>query len=301
MKLRYLIKGFLLFKALRSQARQGTDAAGKRSGKTRKPKVKRVRPESWDSSSSGVPQAHRCPLPGLNTTAWSQSDTSHASVPPLPYPVLPAYPLPVFPSPQIPVPNDNGIPMPNGTSSNMQPFHAPLLSPMVALILPNYMYPPNLPPGVYPGAAPSHPFPVPTPFYTPQATFPSPTPTFPVPQPVFSPAHSFPVPQSVPSPCPMQPFSYTAPPSEPKAKEGVSRSTTPRDPPSPPLFQSRCSSPLQLNLLQLEEAQKADRTEGGTGVGGVVNCIFMPQPCEDPDMVMTIFHFYYSMLYISSS
>ncbi|KAM4043573.1 period circadian protein homolog 2 [Anomaloglossus baeobatrachus] len=281
---------------LRSRAPQGTDIAGRRGGKTRKPKVKRVRPESWDSSSSGVPLAHRCPFTGLNTTAWSQSDTSHASCPPLPYPVLPAYPLPVFPSPQIPVPNENGIPMPNGTSSNMPPFPAPLLSPMVALVLPNYIYPPTLPPNVYPGAPPSHQFPVPPPFYTPQATFPPSSSTFPVPkptipQPVFSPAqHGFSVPQPscAPQPaqshCPLQPFSYPVPLSEPKMKEGISRSTTPRDPPSPPLFQSRCSSPLQLNLLQLEESQKADRSEGATGVGGPMDSTCMPQPCEDPDL-----------------
>ncbi|XP_056420521.1 period circadian protein homolog 2 isoform X2 [Hyla sarda] len=277
--------------ALRSHAPQGADPAGRKSGKTRKSKVKRLRPESWDSSSSGVPQAHRCPLQGLNATAWSQSDTSHASCPPLPYPVLPAYSLPVFPSPQIPVPNDNVISMPNVTSSNMQPFPAPLLTPMVALMLPNYMCPPNLPPNVFPGAAPSHPFPIPPPFYTPQATFPSSTPTFSVPQPVFTPAqHGFPVPQpscvpqSVQSTCPVQPFSYPAPPSSQKIKEGISRSSTPRDPPSPPLFQSRCSSPLQLNLLQLEESQKADRSEGGAGVGGPVNSAFIPQPCEDPNL-----------------
>ncbi|XP_071999430.1 period circadian protein homolog 2 [Engystomops pustulosus] len=283
--------------ALQSHAPHGPDTAAKRSGKPRKPKVKRVRPESWDSSSSGVPQAHRCPLPGLNTTAWSQSDTSHASCPPLPYPMLPAYPMPVFPSPQIPVPNDN-IQMPNGTSSNMQPFPTPLLSPMVALVMPNYMYPPNLPATVYPGAAPSHPFPVPPPFFTPQAAFQAPAPTYTVPQPpfsvpppVFTPAqHSFPVPQpscapqTVQGPCPIQQFSYPAPPSEPKMKEGISRSSTPRDRQSPPLFQSRCSSPLQLNLLQLEESQKADRSEGGTGVGGAANSAFMPHPCEEPNL-----------------
>ncbi|CAJ0943764.1 unnamed protein product [Ranitomeya imitator] len=252
---------------LGSHAPHGATIAGRRGGKTRKPKVKRVRPESLDSSSSGVPQAHRCPLQGLNATAWSQSDTSHA------------------------MPNDNGIPMPNGTSSNMPPFPAPLLSPMVALVLPNYMYPPSVPPNVYPGAPPSHPFPVPLPFYTPQATFPPSTPMFPVLQPVFTPAHhGFPVPppscapQPVQSHCLLQPFSCPALPSEPKMTEGISRSSTPRDPPSPPLFQSRCSSPLQLNLLQLEESQKADRSEGCAGVGGAVNSTFMPQPCEDLDL-----------------
>lgn len=265
--------------ALRSRA---PDASGRRTGKTRK---KRVWPESWDSSSSGLPQAHRCPIQGLNTTAWSQSDTSHASCPLLPYPVLPAYPMPVFPSPQIPVPNDTGIPTPNGTSSNMQPFHAPLLSPMVALVLPNYMYPPNLPPTVYAGAAPSQPFSVPQPFYPPQAPFPSSTPIFPVPQPVFPPAqHSFPAPPPSCVPQSVQPFSYSDPADEPKMKEEISRSSTPRDPPSPPLFQSRCSSPLQLNLLQLEELQKADPSEAGAGVGGAVNVAIKPQPCEDPDL-----------------
>ncbi|XP_077147241.1 period circadian protein homolog 2-like isoform X1 [Ranitomeya variabilis] len=276
---------------LRSRAPHGAAIAGRRGGKTRKPKVKRVRPESWGSSSSGVPQAHRCPLQGLNATAWSQSDTSYAGCPSLPYPVLPAYPLPVFPSPQIPVPNDNGIPMPNGTSSNMPPCPAPLLSPMVALVLPNYMYPPSLLPNAYPGAPPSHPFPVPLPFYTPQATFPPSTPNVPVPQPVFTPAHhGFPVPQPscapqpVQSHCLLQPFSCPALPSEPKMTEGISCSSTPRHPPSPPLFQSRCSSPLQLNLLQLEESQKADRSEGCAGVGGAVNRTFMPLPCEDLDL-----------------
>ncbi|KAG9494426.1 hypothetical protein GDO78_001992, partial [Eleutherodactylus coqui] len=268
--------------ALRSHAQQGPDTSGRRTGKTRK---KRVRPESWDSSSSGLPQAHHSPIQGLNTTAWSQSGTSHASCPPLPYPVLPAFSLPVFPSPQIPVPNDTGIPTTNGVSSTMPPFHAPLLPPMVALVLPNYMYPPTLPPSVYPGTAPSQPFPVPSPFYTPQATFPSSTPTFPVPQPAFPPAQQgFPIPQPSCVPQSVQPFSYPAPPAEPKMKEGISRSSTPLDPQSPPLFQSRCSSPLQLNLLQLEESQKADRSEGGGAVGGAVNTTFMPQPCEDPDL-----------------
>ena len=49
----------------------------------------------------------------------------------------------------------------------------------------------------------------------------------------------------------------------PDASKGPSRSSTPqsavggRDPTASPapLFQSRCSSPLQLNLLQLEERQ----------------------------------------------
>ncbi|XP_068136657.1 period circadian protein homolog 2-like isoform X2 [Hyperolius riggenbachi] len=278
------------------------DPAVRRNGKARKSKVKRVRPESWDSSSSGVPQAHRSPIPGLSTTAWSQTEMSHTSYPPLPYPVLPAFPLPVFPPPPIPVPNDIPSSAPS-TTLPMQPFPTPLLSPMVALVLPNYMYPPGMPPAVYPAAAPQHPFPVPPSLYTPQPnmtasnspfpvpqhTFQVPQPTFPVAASVYPPAqHAFTIPQSscappsVQTPCPVQQFSYPAPPSEPKMKEGISRSSTPRDPQSPPLFQSRCSSPLQLNLLQLEESQRADRSEGGTG--GALNGTFMSQTCEDPEL-----------------
>ncbi|XP_018423662.1 PREDICTED: period circadian protein homolog 2 [Nanorana parkeri] len=280
--------------ALRSHVPPGNDTAVRRSGKARKAKVKRVRPESWDSSSSGVPEAHRPPLHGLNTTAWSQSDTSHASYHPLPYPMLPAYPMPVFPPPQISVPNES-IPGAPSTTIPIQPFPTPLLSPMVALVLPNYMYPPGMAPTVYPGVAPQHPFPAQLSLFTPQPTmtasntFPVLQPTFPVPPPVYPPApHIFPVPQppsapqSVHGPCSVQPFSYPVPPNEPKMREGFSRSSTPRDPQSPPLFQSRCSSPLQLNLLQLEESQKTDRSERGTG--GAVNSIFMPQTREDPEL-----------------
>ncbi|KAM9317040.1 period circadian protein homolog 2 [Gastrophryne carolinensis] len=274
---------------LRTHGPSGPDLGVRRGAKARKPKVKRIRPESWDSSSSGIQQAHRPPLVGLNNTAWSQSDTSHASYPPLPYPVLPAYTLPVFPPPQIPVPNEtsNGNP---STSVPMQPFPTPLLSPMVALVLPNYIYPP----GMAPTVAPQHPYPVQPHVYTSQPNesatnpnFPIP-PTFHVPSPLYqADQHAFPVPQpscaplSVQNPCPVQPFLYPNPSSEPKMKEGISRSSTPREPQSP-LFQSRCSSPLQLNLLQLEECQKTERSEGGTGQP--VNSTYMSKTIEDPQL-----------------
>ncbi|NP_001081098.1 period circadian regulator 2 L homeolog [Xenopus laevis] len=264
---------------------QGAYTSWKRTGKTRKPKTKRVRPESWDSSSSGAQQAPRCPLPGLNTTAWSQSDASHTSYPPLPYPVLPAYPLPVFPSPQIPVPNETAQ-IPSANASTSQPFPAPLLPPMVALVLPNYVYPASLPTSLYPGPAPQPAFPAQQTSYLPQSTFPASQPTFPAPAPAFSvPQPNFTVaqpvfptpqnamsvlqplytPQPVQIPFPAQPMSFPIPATTLKMKEGISRSSTPQEPPSPPLFQSRCSSPLQLNLLQLEETQKVDHTEGNTG------------------------------------
>ncbi|XP_031757399.1 period circadian protein homolog 2 isoform X4 [Xenopus tropicalis] len=292
--------------APRTRRAQGPDTSWKRTGKTRKPKTKRVRPESWDSSSSGAHDAPRHPLPGLNTTAWSQSDASHASYPPLPYPVLPAYPLPVFPSPQIPVPNETAQ-IPSANASTPQPFPAPLLPPMVALVLPNYMYPASLPTTLYPGPPSQPAFPAQPNSYLPQSTFPAAQPTFPVPGPAFSlqqpnftvaqpvfptPQNALSVlpplytPQPVQNPFPAQPVSFPIPAPTLKTKEGISRSSTPQEPPSPPLFQSRCSSPLQLNLLQLEETQKVDHPEGNSGCTdkGGGNSSVLVKPSDDSQL-----------------
>uniref|UniRef100_A0A8C5MJD8 Period circadian protein homolog 2 n=1 Tax=Leptobrachium leishanense TaxID=445787 RepID=A0A8C5MJD8_9ANUR len=285
--------------ASRSRCPQGPDATWKKTGKNRKPKAKRVRPESWDSSSSSIPHPHRQPLTGLNTTAWSQSGTSLASYPPLPYPVLPAYTMPVFPPQPIPTPNE--VPhVPTTSPCSMQPFTAPMFPPVMALVMPNYMYPPTMPPVIYPVSGPQPPFPVQPPSYAPQTlfpvaqstalpTFPIPQPTFPVPLPVISvPQHAFPVPQTSYAPQPVQSLypGQSAPkphlPGLPKVKEGISWCSTPRNPQSPLLFQSRCSSPLQLNLLQLEESQKAERSEL---VKGVTNTISIPpHPIEEPQL-----------------
>uniref|UniRef100_A0A8C5MI38 Period circadian protein homolog 2 n=1 Tax=Leptobrachium leishanense TaxID=445787 RepID=A0A8C5MI38_9ANUR len=205
----------------------GPDATWKKTGKNRKPKAKRVRPESWDSSSSSIPHPHRQPLTGLNTTAWSQSGTSLASYPPLPYPVLPAYTMPVFPPQPIPTPNE--VPhVPTTSPCSMQPFTAPMFPPVMALPPSYTSYAPQPVQSLYPG-------------------------------------------QSAPKP---------HLPGLPKVKEGISWCSTPRNPQSPLLFQSRCSSPLQLNLLQLEESQKAERSEL---VKGVTNTISIPpHPIEEP-------------------
>ncbi|KAM8953198.1 period circadian protein homolog 2-like [Pelodytes ibericus] len=289
--------------ARHARCSQNPDAPLKKTEKARKPKPKRMRPESWASSSSGLPQLPRCPLPGLNTTAWSQSDTSLASYPPLPYPMLAAYSMPVFPPQQMPVPTET----PHGPTSNacpMQPFPAPLFSPVMALGIPNYMYPPNIPQSMYPLSSPQPPLPGQPPMCAPQTTFPTPQltslPTFSIPQPTFSvpqpitlstQQHAFPVPlpantpQGVQSPHLCQPALRPLPPSAPKMKEGISWTSTPRDGPSPPLFQSRCSSPLQLNLLQLEESQKAEHSEGIPGVTNMANSSVMPQPYEEPELV----------------
>ncbi|XP_053567446.1 period circadian protein homolog 2-like [Bombina bombina] len=237
----------------------------KKSGKTRKPKAKRVCPESWDSSSSGLAQIPRCPLPGLNTTAWSQSETSHASYPP--YPILPAYSIPIIPPPQMPVPNETPH-EPLSSTCPIPPFPNPMLPPMVAVMLPNYMYATSIPPNIHPLTTaqpiisvqpPSLPNPQPT-FPVTNTPFTVLQPTFPVAQPIFPfPPPPFPVLPPLHTPLPSQnlaePLTNPLPPVS-KNMKTLSCSSLPRNPLSPPLFQSRCSSPLQLNLLQLEETQK---------------------------------------------
>lgn len=149
------------------------------------------------------------------------------------------------------------------------PYSAPLVTPMVALVLPNYMFPqmagaPRQP--YYPkqGGFPGQPTFQPQPGFTPQAQFP-PQSAFTL-QTQFTSQNPF-TPQTAFQP---QPFAFACPEEPPKPPErelrdGESRSPTPQSvggvgPPSPPLFQSRCSSPLQLNLLQLEETQRQETT-----------------------------------------
>ncbi|XP_044288776.1 period circadian protein homolog 2 isoform X1 [Varanus komodoensis] len=246
----------------------GIDQSWKKSGKNRKSKSKRHKPhESSDSTTSGTKPPHRIPLLGLNNTAWSPSDTSQASYSAMPFPaVMPAYTLPVFP------PTGNVHPGPETSLSGLNEspdlgnhcplplsqFPAPLVTPVVALVLPNYVYPQvnnGIPQTLYPdpptfSAQPS---------FSSQAPFTAQTP--------FNASNTFP-PQTI---FQTEPFHYN--PSAHSEKTRViesrnepSRSCTPQslgpqDQASAPLFQSRCSSPLQLNLLQLEEMPKV--TESG--------------------------------------
>ncbi|KAK2900520.1 hypothetical protein QQF64_015536 [Cirrhinus molitorella] len=267
--------------AVRSCKQSGggaNETTGTRRGRNKKTKSKRIKPnESSDSTPSGRRPPPRPQLQGLNQTSWSPSDTSQSTFP-IAYPaVMPAYPLPMYPGasgmqPRVDAPlsgfgdsqctQDPRIPM----QPIQTPYSAPLVTPMVALVLPNYMFPQM-------GAAPRQPF------YPKQGSFPA-QPTF-QPQPSFAPQAPFP-PQSTfniqtqftpqnpftpQTPFPPQPFPFACPeeppkPAEPELREDPSRSPTPQSvggggPPSPPLFQSRCSSPLQLNLLQLEETQRS--------------------------------------------
>ncbi|XP_067158051.1 period circadian protein homolog 2 isoform X2 [Apteryx mantelli] len=246
----------------------GMDQPWKKSGKNRK--SKRIKPqESSDSTTSGTKFPHRFPLQGLNTTAWSPSDTSQTSYSAMSFPtVMPAYPLPVFPAagtvppaPEAPLSGFNQLPDSRNTCP-VQPsqFSAPFMTPVVALVLPNYVYPEmnsNLPQTLY-HSQPNFPA---------HSTFSSQT-VFPA-QPPFTAPNPFPQQAFFPT----QPFHYNPPAESEKVpvtepRNEPSRSCTPQsvgphDQASPPLFQSRCSSPL--NLLQLEETTKT--ADSGTAAG----------------------------------
>ncbi|XP_073705055.1 period circadian protein homolog 2 isoform X1 [Garra rufa] len=260
---------------------RANETTGTRRGRNKKTKSKRIKPnESSDSTPSGRRPPPRPQLQSLNQTSWSPSDTSQSTFP-IAYPaVMPAYPLQMYPGaggmqPRVDAPlsgfgenqcsQDPRIPM----QPIQTPYSAPLVTPMVALVLPNYVFPqmggtPQQP--FYPkqGSFPAQPTFQPQPSFAGQAPFPPPS-TFTI-QTQFTPQNPF----NPQTPFPPQPFSFTCPenpPKPPELREEPSRSPTPQSmggggPPSPPLFQSRCSSPLQLNLLQLEETQRsAERQE----------------------------------------
>ncbi|KAM8790358.1 period circadian protein homolog 2 [Rhynchonycteris naso] len=240
------------------------ESAWRKTGKNRKLKSKRPKPQdSSGSTGSGGPVPHRPPLLGLNATAWSPSDTSQSSCPAVPFPTpVPAYSLPVLPAPGVvpapgplaaaPLEPHPGLTMPTVPMGAQQefalqtpPFAAPL-APVMALVVPSYPFPPGTP-----GLAP--------------AFFPSPV--LPTSQPAFP--------------------GRTSPPKQectcPRAERGLpaSRVATPATLPSatgpsgqasPPLFQSRGSSPLQLNLLQLEEAPEGSTTIPVGRAGAWLDC-----------------------------
>nr|XP_017531901.2 period circadian protein homolog 2 isoform X3 [Manis javanica] len=232
----------------------GIDSSWKKTGKNRKLKSRRAKPrDSSESPGSGGPRPHRPPLAGLSATAWSPSGASQPSGPAMPFPLPgPAYSLPVFPPPGIvPAPRAAAaapvashaaftvpaVPMDTQHTFAVQPSaSAAPLAPVMALVLPSYSCPsvtPNLPQAFFPG------------------------------QPEFSGQTSLP---KQPCACPQsragQPASRAATPVSPLlAAEPTGRA-------SPPLFESRGSSPLQLNLLQLEEAPEGSAAAGASGTTG---------------------------------
>ncbi|XP_016421120.1 period circadian protein homolog 1-like isoform X2 [Sinocyclocheilus rhinocerous] len=168
--------------------------------------------------------------PADSSSSWPTSG-SQASVPSVPYPpgILPLYT--VYPplSHSISDPSiQTGLRFPL-QNSQMVP---PMVHPMMALVLPNYMFPqPNMG--------------MPQPFYSPNPAFPFPAVNT-----------ASPAPCQVPTPVPRA-----------HSRSSTSQSYSQREAPEKegaesPLFQSRCSSPL--NLLQLEESP-ANRFEVASG------------------------------------
>uniref|UniRef100_A0A665T7N4 Period circadian protein homolog 2 n=1 Tax=Echeneis naucrates TaxID=173247 RepID=A0A665T7N4_ECHNA len=262
-----------------ARAKQGGPGAEhntRRSTRIKKTKTKRAKQtESSDSTVSQHRQQQlRPPLlnHGLNPTSWSFSDTSQSTFP-MAYPtVMPGYPLQVYPGASSVTTRrdttlagfgDNQGAQAPSCPPAMHPaqYTAPIVTPVVALVLPNYMYSP-----MAPGPPPPQPVyhqeagAVPTqlqPFG--QAAFPGHA-TFAV-QPAFGVQSQFNSQNHF-----AHQAGYTSPPMEtPKAPaEGQSRASTPQSgagggQTSPPLFHSRCSSPL--NLLELElSVDKQDNT-----------------------------------------
>ncbi|XP_039996274.1 period circadian protein homolog 1b isoform X2 [Xiphias gladius] len=182
-----------------------------------------------DPRTTTAPLPHNIPLgPPTNSSSWP-SVGSQASIPSAPFapgmlPIYPVYPPLTQP---LPIPDPSRFPP------------AQMVPPMMALVLPNYMFPQMGAPISQPGAIPGH-------FYNPNFTYPGTTPAA-VPSVISNP---MPIPGTCAASRSSTPQSYTQTPAD---REGAES----------PLFQSRCSSPL--NLLQLEESP-SNRLEVATAL-----------------------------------
>uniref|UniRef100_A0AAR2JUT5 Period circadian protein homolog 2 n=1 Tax=Pygocentrus nattereri TaxID=42514 RepID=A0AAR2JUT5_PYGNA len=273
----------------------------KRSGRTRKSKKPRI--NKPDSSDSAVSQRmRRPPLQSLNQTSWSPSEASQSAFS-VPYPTLvPGYPLYTAAPPPATTLPPSGERNPAGSfaeAPNAQvaptapPYPAPLVTPVVAFVLPNYVFPQL-------STAPRPPFYAePQQAYTNQQPFQhQPTQPFQPPQPQqqpFQPQQTYTVqqafqpqtayssqqpfqPQQGYTPFQMQtqftaqtpfpPYRITSDP-KPPANEAPDGPSLPPSLHSPPLFGSHCSSPLQLDLLQLEDKPDSHSTAAPSGSQGI--------------------------------
>ncbi|XP_070978017.1 period circadian protein homolog 1b isoform X2 [Oncorhynchus clarkii lewisi] len=198
------------------------------------------------------PPSSTCTLPMMplgppTTSSWPVSVGSQASLPSVPYPsgTLPLYPI--YP------------PL-------SQPIQNQMVPPMMALVLPNYMFPqlhPNL-----------------SQMTTAMNTMGSPMPqpgsamVTPGPQQFFNPSAGFPFPGTNVMPCPMptmpslmqtaMPIQTQRPASGSSTPQSCSQVPVDQEGAESPLFHSRCSSPL--NLLQLVEESPSNRLEVATAL-----------------------------------
>lgn len=178
----------------------------------------------------GAPNASFPLAPPTTSSSWPPSVGSQNSLPSVPYPpgMLPLYPLyPPLPHPITDPSMQNGFRFP---IQNPQ-VASPMVPPMMALVLPNYMFPQIGTNMAQPVTATMS-----QPFYNPSVSFQYPTVS------TVPPAPPVPVPAA-----PIIPSRCSTPQSCSQREGGIEREGT-----ESPLFQSRCSSPL--NLLQLEES-----------------------------------------------
>ncbi|XP_067898200.1 period circadian protein homolog 2 isoform X2 [Heterodontus francisci] len=230
----------------------------KKGGKNKKLKSKRIKQQQELSDCTASHTNHH-KLP-----SWSPSAVSQSRYSAMPFTtVMPPYQLPVFSAhggmPPVTNPSLSNFENVQGVHFTTQPplYSAPLVTPMVAFMLPNYVLP-QMNDTVH------------QPFFAGQSPFPSQT-AF-LPQTPFSAQTSF---QSQPQ-FPSQHYDLPAEGEKAPAPEsrGASsccctpQSVGPQGHTSPPLFQSRCSSPLQLNLLQLEEMPKSSEGIAFVGIVG---------------------------------
>ncbi|XP_029381882.1 period circadian protein homolog 1b [Echeneis naucrates] len=182
-----------------------------------------------DPRNTTAPLPLNMPLgPQTNSSSWP-SVGSQASIPTGPFApgMLPIYPLyPPFTQP-LSIPDPSRFPP------------TQIVPPMMALVLPNYMFPQMGAPISQPGATPGN-------FYNPNIVYPA------------APQGS--VPNVVSNPVPIP---GTCAPSRSSTPQSYSQTPADREGAESPLFQSRCSSPL--NLLQLEESP-SNRLEGATAL-----------------------------------
>uniref|UniRef100_A0A672T468 Period circadian protein homolog 1-like n=1 Tax=Sinocyclocheilus grahami TaxID=75366 RepID=A0A672T468_SINGR len=222
---------YLFFLILGVHCSRDYPAAGS-SGRRRGRGGKRLKhQEASDQTGSRSPAGPLRGVPALDSSSSWPTSGSQASVPSVPYPpgILPLYT--VYPplSHSISDPSiQTGLRFPL-QNSQMAP---PMVHPMMTLVLPNYMFPqPNMG--------------MPQPFYSPNPAFPFPAVNT-----------ASPVPCQVPTPVPRA-HSRSSTPQSYSQREALEREGT-----VSPLFQSRCSSPL--NLLQLEESP-SNRFEVASG------------------------------------
>ncbi|XP_026546193.1 period circadian protein homolog 1-like [Notechis scutatus] len=189
-------------------------------GHSWKSKAKRISQNKLSDSTSspqnslGSPPQLPCPPAAAS---WAPFGPFLPTLPNMSYPtIMPTYPIPVFPPCPTALPATeplhNPLPVPQ--------FSPPLVAPMVAVVLPNYIFPQI-----------SNPLP--------QTYFPR-SPVFPFGPPLLGGSMLAPGPEAG-----LQVPSRSSTPHSSQTEQAES-----------PLFESRCSSPLQLNLLQMEELPK---------------------------------------------